>query len=159
MVHEVYCTASSSGAGGISCPCHTAMSKSHLNLRSSSGAKQAFPVTRLTITLVLNAMTAHCRLIDHQVGITYRLTCTYPRNESRRAEVLVARHAALHSIRWASVEGLPVQPPHRSRPLPAFLFFPTGCMHGICTCRSPWPHCIQVTLSLLSSTASLQLLV
>lgn len=35
----------------------------------------------------------------------------------------------------------------RSRRLSAFLLFPTGCMHGRCTGRIAWLHCIQVTLS------------
>lgn len=41
----------------------------------------------------------------------------------------------------------------RSRPLSAFLRFPTGCMRGRCTGRIAWLHCIQVTLSVARSTA------
>ena len=53
-----------------------------------------------------------------------------------------------------ALEDSPCSRSERSQRLSAFLLFPTGCMHGKCDGRIAWPHCIQVTLSVVRSTAS-----
>jgi hypothetical protein len=112
--------------------------------------------TRLTYPLVCEAMTAHCRSVAHRVEVT----AAPPAQVHERSHVVSRNSGCTACLHCISFDRLTFRDclrsrSERSRPLSAFLLFPTGCMRGRCTGRIAWLHCMQVTLSVARGTALL----
>lgn len=102
-------------------------------------------------------MTALCISTAHCVEVIAALPAQVHQRSYIKPRLWL--HNVLHRFSFdeLALENCHRRRTERSQQLPAFLFFPTGCMHGKHTCRIAWLHCIQVTLCVASSTASLRL--